>query len=766
MASFQEKITILIETKVDSAKSQLSGLKQSISDAEGATGKLKAAAGGMGSAIESAAGAFLSPAGLAAGAAAVGGAAIKAVSQFENLGLAIGKLRDGTGLSAEAASRWVEVADDAGISTESFTKSVGFLEKAIGTNKEAFTQWGVEIAKNADGTTDMNQTLLNAIGVLNGIEDPVKRNAAGLALFGRNWKDMSELIVRGADGVKKSLDAVQSTKVFSDKDINTSRDVRDGFDAIHDAVDGLFLSMGKALAPAVATVATKLGELITKAEPAFQAMGQGLADTADAAGPVIDAIGAIADGIGKLQGIKLDFGLPDVKGFQPFAGGITQVGEALDLLDKALGGGKPSPMWDDVFGHNPDADNAKNAATNTDKHAAAVAALAASTDEAAAAADKAAADTASWNKALDSMNKFLDNLAKGFQGYLDATAGQDWGASSLNGAVTAMSAFTTQHNALIDINADSQKAVDDFTESIKKNGKSFDVTTQKGRDNQSALEDVAKTLDTKLAAAYTDAHGNMDVFKTKSQAISDDAINALMPALKGSGITAEDLAKKLGLLPEDIETRYKMSGDEEAKVKIGLLQTAIDNLPKDVQATVTQQIIAGDYQGALATVQNYYDRNPADVQTNVAPPQNAEMAHIADLVSAYYAAHPVNVKLTPLVGKFAGGGKVGPEGGIGGEAGAEFIETPDGKRYLITGPTALAAGTKVTSTRQTRSILARKPKMYANGTSQPAVVTAAGAPMTFQYIQQAPVYGVDDLNRHLEAWSQQLAQQISVGRRS
>lgn len=226
MASFQEKITILIETKVDSAKSQLSGLKQSISDAEGATGKLKAAAGGMGSAIESAAGAFLSPAGLAAGAAAVGGAAIKAVSQFEQLGLTIGKVRDGTGLSAEAASRWVEVADDAGISTESFTKSVGFLEKAIGTNKESFTQWGVEIAKNADGTTDMNQTLLNAIGVLNGIEDPVKRNAAGLALFGRNWKDMSELIGRGADGVKKSLDAVQSTKVFSDKDINTSRDVR------------------------------------------------------------------------------------------------------------------------------------------------------------------------------------------------------------------------------------------------------------------------------------------------------------------------------------------------------------------------------------------------------------------------------------------------------------------------------------------------------------------------------------------------------------
>ena len=346
----------------------------------------------------------------------------------------------------------------------------------------------------------------------------------------------------------------------------------------------------------------------------------------------------------------------------------------------------------------------------------------------------------------DSLSQWADDTAKavtGMQAFADATHGQDWGKAGLDGAVTAMSAFTEQHNALIDINADSQKAVDDFTQSIKDNGKSFDVSTEKGRANQSALEDVASTIDTKLAAAYKDSGGDMDVFKEKSQAISDDAIKALMPALKGSGISAQDLAAKLGLLPEDIETRYKLSGDEEAKIKLGFLQGAIENLPEDVQTTVTQKIIAGDYQGALATVQNYYNRNPAVVPVVYAPTK--DLAHF---------------RVTEQ------GGTIGPnEMGIAGEAGPEFVKLPGKPTVLIDGAMVIPPGTRVTSVRKTRQILSRRPKRFANGTSQPAVVSAGASPMTFQFIQQAPIYGVADLDRHLERWSNQLAQKISVGKR-
>ena len=208
-------------------------------------------------------------------------------------------------------------------------------------------------------------------------------------------------------------------------------------------------------------------------------------------------------------------------------------------------------------------------------------------------------------------------MSPGCRRYADAVAGTDWGASKLEGAVAGMTEFSQQHFALVDIAAASEKAFDDLSTSVDKNGKTFDVATEKGRANQSALEDVAKTLDTQFAAAYTDAGGDLDVFKGKAASLAAETLTRLQKELGLSDQQTAELAASLGLLPEDIETRYNLSGDAEAKVKIGLLQTSINNLPENVQTKVTQQIITGDYKGALATVQNYYDGHPATIYTTV-----------------------------------------------------------------------------------------------------------------------------------------------------
>ena len=84
---------------------------------------------------------------------------------------------------------------------------------------------------------------------------------------------------------------------------------------------------------------------------------------------------------------------------------------------------------------------------------------------------------------------------------------------------------------------------------------------------------------------------------------------------------------------------------------------------------------------------------------------------------------------------------------------------------MLTEATFVPPGTKVTSTRKTRQILQRRIPRYANGTRTPAALTSTASPMTFVYQQQAPVYGVDDLNRHLDAWSQKIAQKITAGKR-
>ena len=489
----------------------------------------------------------------------------------------------------------------------------------------------------------------------------------------------------------------------------------------------------------VLALGSSLGAAYGEAAGVQKALGQIDVAASNISSVPIDQLG---DALDKFLAIQLRAGGLDKGGLAGQLDDLTKRSlPAAQRLRDALEAGSVS------FGSKtPEAIAALN--TSIDKYTAAAAAAANTTDTATTSVDDlgtvAAASAAKFGATGAELTKWADGTAKaitGMQAFADATHGQDWGKTSLNGAVTAMSEFTAAHNGLIDINADSQKAVDDFSQSIKDNGKSFDVTTEKGRANQSALEDVAHTIDTKLAAAYADSGGDMDVFKQKSQAISDDAIKALMPALKGSGISAQDLATKLGLLPEDIETRYKLSGDEEAKIKLGFLQGAIDNLPEDVQTTVTQKIIAGDYQGALATVQNYYNRNPAVVPVVYAPTKDLTHFRVTEQ-----------------------GGTIGPnEMGIAGEAGPEFVKLPGQPTVLIDGAMVIPPGTRVTSVRKTREILSRRPKRFANGTSQPAPVSTGA--MSFQFIQQAPIYGVADLDRHLERWSNQLAQKIEVGKR-
>ena len=74
---------------------------------------------------------------------------------------------------------------------------------------------------------------------------------------------------------------------------------------------------------------------------------------------------------------------------------------------------------------------------------------------------------------------------------------------------------------------------------------------------------------------------------------------------------ANDLMIQLGLVPENMETVYDLAGTEEAKLQLDLLQGYIAAIPADVQTTITQQVLAGDYVGAVATVQAYADAHPA-----------------------------------------------------------------------------------------------------------------------------------------------------------
>lgn len=126
-------------------------------------------------------------------------------------------------------------------------------------------------------------------------------------------------------------------------------------------------------------------------------------------------------------------------------------------------------------------------------------------------------------------------------GYTATAAGIDQATMSQEDFIASLVAaneYLSGRSSLRDYEA----SLDDLTESIKKNGQTLDITTEKGRANQAALDQIAGTA-IKVAQAIEDP-----ALRAK---FMDSARNEFIKAARAAGAgkkAAEDLATKVGLL--------------------------------------------------------------------------------------------------------------------------------------------------------------------------------------------------------------------------
>lgn len=305
MASFTERIRLVFDVDNKGALSGFAGFRKSIADADGVTGKFKA---GLGS-LKAGFGQFMtSGTGMATVATAGAAALMKAVDASQDLALEVGKLADATGMSTEAASRWVEVAGDVGVSSDQIAGLIQKLTKNLGDAPEKFKAFGVEVQHTADGAVDMNATLLSAIDVLNKTTDPTKRAALAQKLFGKSWAEASELITMGADNLQARLKDVSGAKIMSPEQIKQAREFRDAMDNLKDISEDLMLTVGKTLVPV-------------------------LTDLAEVLGDVTDVTGGVSDALDSLTGGTV--GLTDVL-MTSLTGGIWPLYRGLKSLHGAF----------------------------------------------------------------------------------------------------------------------------------------------------------------------------------------------------------------------------------------------------------------------------------------------------------------------------------------------------------------------------------------------------------------------------------------------
>jgi uncharacterized phage infection (PIP) family protein YhgE len=284
--AFSESIKLTIDLVASNAQSGLRRLKSDLSDADGAFDKTKAASSSLWDGIKQHAGA----AALGAGAA-IGAFALKAIDSFQDTALGAGKLRDSLGLTAEEASRFQEVAGDLGIGVDALSSAMGKMNVAAARTPEAFDAIGASLKRNADGSINVQETFLSTVDALNKIPDASARADAAQKIFGKGWKDISELVASGADGVREALASVEDQKIINDDEIEKARKFRDTMDEWKGKLESATLAVGQFLV-SVTGYMEGLGDTIQQTEDILDRfvgrVGRGFANIGDALNPFND----------------------------------------------------------------------------------------------------------------------------------------------------------------------------------------------------------------------------------------------------------------------------------------------------------------------------------------------------------------------------------------------------------------------------------------------------------------------------------------------
>ena len=253
MANFGDKITVVVDVVTEKAKTGLKSFRDEVGKAEGFTGKLKAGVGSLSGAFSSA---VSSPAALGGAVATAGAFAFEAAGKFSELGVEVGKFSDATGLSTQDASRLIEVSADLGVSADSVATAINKMNKTI--DPDLFDRLGVSIARTKDGTVDANETFLNVIDRLHGIQDPAERARVATQLLGKGWQDMAEMIGQSGAKLRESLAGVSDAKVMTPEEVAQAKKFRDSMNDLKDSLEDLVITIGEKVAPMLADTAENL----------------------------------------------------------------------------------------------------------------------------------------------------------------------------------------------------------------------------------------------------------------------------------------------------------------------------------------------------------------------------------------------------------------------------------------------------------------------------------------------------------------------------
>lgn len=176
------------------------------------------------------------------------------------------------GITAESFQEWSHVAEQAGSSSESVTKAIGFLNKNLGdaqlgneAAQKTFAQLGITLKDN-QGHWKTSDDIINEFSDnLAKLPNIAQRTSYAQKLLGRGGKDLVSTFGQGSKVIREQIKALRDIGgVLSNETADAFDKADDNLNTFKKGWQGLKFLLISSLLPAINKTISKISELIVK----------------------------------------------------------------------------------------------------------------------------------------------------------------------------------------------------------------------------------------------------------------------------------------------------------------------------------------------------------------------------------------------------------------------------------------------------------------------------------------------------------------------
>lgn len=238
-------------------------------------------------------------AGITAGAAALGTAAIKGASNLSQYGDHIDKMSQKLGLSRESFQMWDYVLGQSGADINSMSTGLKTLTNKLDEAKNGSSdaqKMFEALGLSFDDISSMSRedVFEAVISGFQGMADSTERAALANDLFGKSGQELTPLFNTSIEETQQLKDATQELgMILSDEAVGASADYVDALDTMQRTFAGVKNSITSDMLPGLTSIMEGLTALISGQEGAQTAISEGMSSL----------VGSITEGIGKASEI-------------------------------------------------------------------------------------------------------------------------------------------------------------------------------------------------------------------------------------------------------------------------------------------------------------------------------------------------------------------------------------------------------------------------------------------------------------------------------